>query len=501
MKRYIKIIFNKKCIFLFIISAIIFNLYILILNNIYKNFYKEVKEEVKLEAVIVSSKTEKEYYNSYIIKGANSIFKNKKFILYVNKNIELEYSNKIVIAGTFIKPNEARNYKSFNYKKYLQTNKIYGTIKSSNVKIIKANNVNIILKTNYKIRNNIIKRIQKILPQKTSGLLIGLLLGDNSYMEEETVEYFRKSSLAHILAVSGAHVSYIILGLTYFTNISKMGKKSGYFFIIFSLIAIIFLTNFALSVIRASIMTIILIISKIIHRKADIKNTLAISILIILIVNPYNIMSLSLQLSYLGTIGVIFLSPIIYKKINKLIKTKSKHKEQLLKPISVSLGAQIMLLPIMVVNFNTISFTFLISNLIASPLFGISIIMGIILIIISFIALNLAKKIGILLNVNLKVLILISKICSNFKLSNIYVVIPKTITVIIYYILIILIFYIVHLKYSKNLKPRKIKFLNKIKNYKKIIPMLIIAIIIIEIPYKNYNGKLKIYFIDVGQRR
>lgn len=499
MERYIKIIFNKKCIFLFIISAIIFNLYVLILNNIYKNFYKQVEEKVKIEAVIVSSKTEKEYYNSYTIKGTNSIFKNKKFILYVNKNIELEYSNKVVIEGTFIEPNEARNYKGFNYKKYLQTNKVYGTIKSSNVKIIKTNNVNIILKTNYKIRNNIIKKIRKILPQKTSGLLIGLLLGDNSYMEEETVEYFRKSSLAHILAVSGAHVSYIILGLTYFTNISKMGKKSGYFFIIFSLIAIIFLTNFALSVIRASIMTIILIISKIFHKKADIKNIIAISILIILIVNPYSIMSLSMQLSYLGTIGVIFLSPIIYKKINKLIKTK--YKEKLLKPISVSIGAQIMLLPVMVVNFNTISFTFLISNLIASPLFGISIIIGIILIFISFIALSLAKKIGILLDIILKTLILISKICSNFKLSNIYVVTPKTVTVIIYYILIILIFYIVHLKYSKNLKPRKIKFLNKIKNYKKIIPILIIVIIIIEIPYTNYNGKLKIYFIDVGQRR
>ncbi len=503
VNRYIKVIFDKKCLTLFIIPLIVFSIYVLILNNAYEKFYKQVETEIEMEAVIVSNKTEKEYYNSYIAKGTKGIFKNKRFIIYIKKNINLDYSNKVIIQGTFIRPNEARNYKGFNYKKYLQTNKIYGTIKTSSVKLVSKNNINTILEINNKIRNKIIKQIQNILPTETNGLLIGLLLGDNSYMQEETVEYFRKSSLAHMLAVSGAHVSYIILGLTYFATINKMNKKCGYLLTIFALIVIIFITNFSVSVIRASIMAIILIFSKIIYRKADIKNTLAISLLIILIENPYNIMSLSLQLSYLGTIGVIFITPIIYKIINKYIKFKFKYKEKLFKAISVSASAQIMILPIMVINFNTISFTFLISNLIASPLFGMAIIYGIILILISFIALNIAEPLGVLLNVNLKALILISKFCSKLKLSNIYVITPRTITVIIYYILIVLTSYILTLKFSNNLKPRKIKFLKKIQklNHKKIILILIVFIIIIEIPYKNYNGKLKIYFIDVGQRR
>lgn len=503
VNRYIKIIFNKKCLTLFIIPLIIFNIYILILNNIYEKFYKQVETEIEIEAVIVSSKTEKEYYNSYIAKGTKGVFKNKQFILYIKKNINLDYSNKVIVQGTFVKPNEARNYKGFNYKKYLQTNKIYGTIKANNVKLTSKNNINTVLEINNKVRNKIIKQVKNILPKETNGLLIGLLLGDNSYMQEETIECFRKSSLAHMLAVSGAHVSYIILGLTYFITINKMNKKCGYLITIFALIAIIFITNFSVSVIRASIMAIILIISKMIYRKADIKNTLAISLLIILIKNPYNIMSLSLQLSYFGTIGVVFISSLIYKIMNEYINFKFKYKEKLFKAISVSVSAQIMILPIIAINFNTISFTFLISNLIATPLFGIAIIYGIILILISFIAMNIAKLLAPLLNINLKVLILISKFCSKLKLSNIYVITPRAITVIIYYILIILISYILILKFSKNIKPRKVKFLNKIQNlnYKKIILILIIFIIIIEIPYKNYNGKLKIYFIDVGQRR
>ena len=131
--RYIKVIFNKKCLTLFIIPLIVFSIYVLILNNAYEKFYKQVETEIEMEAVIVSNKLEKEYYNSYIAKGTKGIFKNKRFILYIKKNINLDYSNKVIIQGTFINPNEARNYKGFNYKKYLQTNKIYGTIKTSNV--------------------------------------------------------------------------------------------------------------------------------------------------------------------------------------------------------------------------------------------------------------------------------------------------------------------------------------------------------------------------------
>jgi len=272
--------------------------------------------------VIISSAKENEYYNSYTIKGKTEEFKNKKFILYVKKEISLEYGDKIKIIGEFSGPEDSRNYKGFSYKKYLQTEKIYGTIKAEKAEVKSKNNTVFIFKLSNSIRNKIIKQIRNILPEETSGLLIGLMLGDKTYISDDIREDFQKSSLAHILAVSGAHVSYIILGLTYFVSINKMPKKSGYIFIICVLIVFIFITNFSVSVIRACIMSIILIFSKIFHRKADIKNTIAISVLIILTFNPYSINSISMQLSYLGTIGVIFVTPIVEKLLVKLAQRR-----------------------------------------------------------------------------------------------------------------------------------------------------------------------------------
>lgn len=459
----------------------------------YENFYKKVDDFIELETVVISSQKQSEYYNSYIVKGITGDFKNKKFILYVNKGTKLEYGDKIKIAGEFYKPEDARNYKGFSYKKYLQTEKIYGTVNVEKLELKSQNNTIFVFEVSNKIRNRLIQQIKTILPEETEGLLIGLILGDKNYISDEIRQNFQKSSLAHILAVSGAHVSYIILGISYIISINKVSKKSGYFFIICILIVFIFITNFSVSVIRACIMSIILIISKVIHRKSDIQNIIAISLLIILIFNPYSINSMSLQLSYLGTIGVIFLNPVI----EKFLATKSVKLQNINKIVSVPISAQIAILPIMIKNFNTISFTFLISNLIAMPLLGICIIGGYLITIFSFIFLELAKKIGILLNLVLNVLILVAKFCGSLKLSNVYVIMPSLLTIIIYYVFII---YLVCLFYLKNSRKNIIKILKKM-NYKKIALLVVLLIFIIEIPYSNYNGKLKIYFIDVGQRR
>ena len=303
-----------------------------------------------------------------------------------------------------------------------------------------------------------------------------------------------------------------------------MPKKRGYIFIIFSLNVFIFITNFSVSVVRACVMSIIFIISKLFYRKLDIKNTIAISLLIILIHNPYSINSVSMQLSYLGTIGVIFIAPTIERALayffiklsarilgghrvrpyNEIKNSElEKINNKLAKIISVPIAAQIAILPIMVKNFNTISFTFLISNIIAMPLLGISIIGGYLLTLVSFISLNLTRKVGIIFNLILRALILIAKFFANLKLSNIYVITPNTITIVIYYIVVFLGIYVS--QYISNLdghraRPYIRKYLHKI-SYKKIIIFILILIVIIEIPYESYNGKLKIYFIDIGQRR
>lgn len=442
----------------------------------------------------------KEYSDIYTIKLKTGKYKGKKFYLSVkkNKNGKLKYGDLIEADGEYIIPSEARNYKGFDYREYLKSKKIYGTIKNSNknIKVIKEDNIGIVLKLSNNIRNYIINTSNKLLPEKTSSLLVGILIGDKSGISEEIIEDFKISNLSHMLAVSGAHTAYIILGLTFILNKSKMSKKWVHLVTILSLILFMFITNFTPSVTRACFMAIIVLGANLLYRKQDFWTSISISLLIILVINPFSINEIGLQLSYLGTIGIIL--------FNKNVETLL-NKNKISKGLSVTISAQMAIMPIMIYRFNSFSLTFFISNVLASPLLGINIILGLIAIFISLVSFKLAKIISLVLNLSLEILIGISEFTSKLPFSSILVKTPPMLLILLIYCFILLFNYLYYIYISKtNLRlfQKKIaKLINK-KNLNKFISIIIIIIILFNVFSHSYlliPKNLRIYFIDVGQ--
>ena len=97
-----------------------------------------------------------------------------------------------------------------------------------------------------------------------------------------------------------------------------IGKRLTKKITILFIIIYMFITGFSTSVVRASIMAIILSGSGLLHKKADTYTSLSIGLLLTLVYNPYLILNLSLQFSYLGTIGIIFLNKNLLRLCNKI---------------------------------------------------------------------------------------------------------------------------------------------------------------------------------------
>lgn len=343
-----------------------------------------------------------------------------------------------------------------------------------------------------KIRGSIISKSNELLTRETSRLLNGILLGDKSEIEEDIIEDFKESNLSHLLAVSGAHTGYIILGVTFILSKSRFSKRWVYVVTIFSLILYMFITNFAVSVVRACLMSTLVLISNLFYRKADLWTTISLSLLIILLINPFSINEIGLQLSYLGTIGIILFarnveSILIKLKINKVFA----------KLASVSISAQCLIMPIMALKFNKISITFFISNILASPLLGLNIILGFITIFISSFSVKIGAIFACILNFSLKVLIFIADFCSKIPLSSILVKTPYLITIIFLYI-VILSFNYIYSKENQNLFPKKFFALISHKSFKKALAIIIVLIILFNL-FPITSQDLKIHFIDVGQ--
>lgn len=534
--RYLKVFMNKsnlKAFTIFIIFFTISVLHIKILNKNHEKIYNSLtNQKVTFVAKVVSDKKEGKYKDTYTVKiiyaisQNNKIKINNKFLMRIkNKNVKLDYGDKIAFIGEFERATSRSNYKGFSYEEYLKSIGVYGIIDvpSEEIKVIKKNSVNIISSIANKCRRVIIERITYILQDDTKDLALGFLLGYTEEMDESIKEAFRDSSLSHMLAVSGAHISYIIMGISLALNKIKMDKKISRIVTINILILFMFITGFSPSVTRACIMGICVLLAGILYRQTDFINSISLALIIILMKNPFSIYNIGLQLSFGGTIGIVLFSKNIIRgidilfhnyternsKTEKNIISINKNKHKILKCIKdmmvVVFSAQIIIIPITILNFNTISLTFFISNILASPLMGIITIGGFVLLFISFISLRLSIIFSFFYKCILNLLIIIVKFCSKIPFSKIYVITIDEVIILVYYILIILInyFFMLSSKYRKSSIENLIYMLMKKtkKNLKRIIKNIIIVAIImlfIKAFFRNFKG-LQIYFVDVGQ--
>lgn len=480
--------------------ALIGNTQVLYLKNKYLEIYKDDKSIISATAVVIKGPSEGEYNYKYTVKARTGKYKNKKFIVYINKKNKklLEYGDLIEIKGEYSAPEVARNYKGFDYSQYLKTLNIYGTIKVEESKIINKNQLSPILISINNIKEKMIDNANRNMPKRTANLLLGILIGERDNIQEDIIESFRTANLSHILAVSGAHTSYIILGITYLISKSKTPKRIGYIITIINLLIFIIITGASYSVVRACIMAIVVIGAKICYRKENFFTSICISLIIILIQNPFAINDIGLKLSFMGTAGIVIFNKSI---TNFFIKLKIKQK--IAEALSVTFSAQLMIMPITILNFNTISLTFFISNILASPLLGIIIIFGFISIFISSILNPISKILFLILHIFLELLILVSKVTEKIPGSSILVKTPNILFAIVYYILILFFNYFFVIKQNPtrrfHKKIIKIITIKNIKNAFKVIAVVFIIMLLLTRIVRIINPTLKIYFIDVGQ--
>lgn len=442
-------------------------------------FDKKYPDSQEVEGIyeIISLKEETEYYNKYMCKNN----KRDKFILY-SKNDYFPGDN-IKIKGEFQKGETARNYKGFNYREYLKQHKIYGIIKSKQETYIKKS------KDYYfalaLVKNFFINQIEIRYESSIQSFLKGILVGNTGQINNNIKDSFRNSSMSHILAISGLHITYIVSGFEFvFSKIVKNKRKRDILLCAFLIVFCIF-TGGSASCTRACIMHIMIIISGLLYRKNNFYISFIFSFIILLLLNPFNIYNVGMWLSYAGTFGVVMFSSLIMKVIKRKCK---KIPNSIITSFSVSLSAQIMILPIMIYCFNTISLSFFIPNILISYIVGPILMVGYVSLFIPL------KFVSVIEKILVELILKIAIICEKIPFSKIYFKTPNIIFVIAYYVIIA---YLLRLFNNKKFYCLRCiinkKFLNK-----KIV-WLFILILVISNANISIDNKLKVYFIDVGQ--
>lgn len=481
--RFLRTFFRRYTIILIICSIIFGYYYTNKLENKYNNLYEE-DEEIKEYALVVSEKKESKYKDTYKIKIINSRNKkrnNTQLYMRVKKGSNIEYGDMIFIDAKFLEPEIDRNERGFNYKEYLKTIKIYGTLDTNKYMIIEKEKISKILFYTSKLKKKLKENIGKVIKdEENEKLLIAMILGDTDELRDEVKEDFLNSNLYHILSVSGGQVSNIIIGITIISKILKAHRKILNIICIIILIIFMFLTGLTPSIVRACIMGIISLVASLFFKRYDIANSLGISLILILLNNPHSINSLSVLLSYFGFLGIIILGSYCIQKVNKIVENNIIR--YILNIIISSISAQIFIFPIILYIFGTISLTFIFSNLFIIPISSIITIMGFFMMICPIRILGIIEPI-------IEITIKIVKFFANMSISKIYCIIPNIIQIIIYYVINIYLYYMIRRDYTYKIK-------HFIKKYRRAILIIITITIFIKILNINNLASFYIDFID-----
>jgi len=221
------------------------------------------------------------------------------------------------------------------------------------------------LKFDERVRLAVKNELYSHMSEKNAGISYAVLFGDKTGVDEKVEEAYQNSGIIHVLTVSGLHVGFLI-SLVYF--LLKLCRANNYLrFIITTIFIFIYayLCGFTPSVLRAGIMAIVLMLSKLFKRRYDSLNSLGVAGFVICLFSPLTALDIGFQMSFFCVCGIIILSPTITKFLAKFIPYK------IASLIALSISAQIGIMPMLASFSVQVNILSIFANLIVVPLFSI----------------------------------------------------------------------------------------------------------------------------------
>lgn len=265
-------------------------------------------------------------------------------------------------------------------------------------------------------------KISETFPLGTDAFMTALLTGDRKGIDQDAwaVTAMQRAGVSHIIAVSGMHVS-ILAGFF----LTVFGRRR---WAVMSVIPILFLfmavSGFSASVVRAVIMQVFVLTAPLVMRESDGLTSLSAALLVLLLINPYAIAGVGLQLSFAATLGIILFTPRIQGFLTKGISRGREMRKRLLRSaaggVSATLGALALTTPISAYYFRCVSLIAPVTNLLVLWAVSIAFILGALAVGAAFIWLPAGRVIAFCPAVAVKFIMFTVKALAKPQLAAVY---------------------------------------------------------------------------------
>ncbi len=290
-------------------------------------------------------------------------------------------------------------------------------------------------------------RIQGILetyiPSDCVAFAKALLLGDTSQLPYRVDTDLKVSGIRHVVAVSGLHISvfFAIISTITFRKRFLTALVGTPLLLLFAAVA-----GFTPSVTRACIMCGLMLVAQLLNKEYDGPSALSFAVLVMLAVNPYCIGSVSFQLSVASVAGIFLFAPGIREKLTVRLKNEKWKKYRLLRKlaagVSVTIGAQILTIPLCAYYFGVVSLVGVFTNLLVLWTVSLTFCLLVAVCVLALVCLPLAVIAGSVAGVLIRYVLTAAKIMAAFPWAAVYTVSPY-ITIWLFFAYCLLLIYLV----------------------------------------------------------
>ena len=368
-----------------------------------------------------------------------------KVLIKANKYPEYGYGDEIKINCNLEIP---KNIEDFDYRMYLAKDGIFYICQKTKIELVENNKGSKIYSAILKVKNKFNDNINRLIPFPQAGLLSGLILGGSGGTSEELKNNFSRTGMTHIVAVSGYNVTIVAEYLMLLGIFLGLWRKKAFWFAVFGILIFVLMTGLAASAVRAGVMGTLLLWAMKNGRLANSQNAIVFAGAIMLLFNPLLLRyDIGFQLSFLATIGIIYLYPFFESKLNKNSKI-----HWIWEIFFLSLSAQIFVLPIIAYNFHSLSLISLLANVLILPRIPLTMLLGFLMAMAGFIFTPLATVLAWLTFLPLKYEVETINLLASFNFSAVEIKNFPWWGAVAWYLLLVII--IAYLKKRRKSKPK-----------------------------------------------
>lgn len=322
---------------------------------------------VKLEGIVADEPVETEYGQKFTLKSVYYVNNGKlyksgeRLLIYGKKDAKVAFGDRVEMTAELGKAAKSRNFGDFSFEKYYQSKNIYIKAYPQQISKLASDSAGPVNQLLYYGRQKVKLSIYSAMPKREAAILYGILTGSKSEIDEDVMQVFSLTGLAHILSVSGLHIGFLVLIIGYVLKPFKLKDNINHIATFVAVLLYIMLIGAPVPALRALVMFAVMLGGKIWGRKYDLNASVSVAAILLLLYNPLLIHDPSFIISFACIYAIIFLHQPVSSRLGFL-------PSWLRNSLALSAAVWIGITPVLIYYFNYVSIINILLNVAAVPI-------------------------------------------------------------------------------------------------------------------------------------